>query len=145
MGEQNRGQQSGRHTAAGRVPATLEGITAAWQEASEALRDSERRYRELVEYSLGLICTHDLTGTLLSINPAAARSLGYGPEDGLGRNLREFLSPATRHLFDQYLERIQAEGHDTGLMRVVDRAGSERVWMYRNVLSNGLGGTYVLG
>jgi PAS domain S-box-containing protein len=124
---------------------TLEGMTAAWQQTADALHDSERRYRELVEYSLGLICTHDLTGTILSINPAAARSLGYGPEDGIGRNLREFLSQATRHLFDEYLVRIQTNGHDAGLMRVVDRAGSERLWMYRNVLSNGLGGTYVLG
>src|SRR5262245_13749588 len=124
---------------------TLEGMTAAWQQTADALHDSERRYRELVEYSLGLICTHDLTGTILSINPAAARSLGYGPEDGIGRNLREFLSPATRHLFDEYLVRIQTHGHDAGWMRVVDRAGSNRVWMYRNVLSNGLGGTYVLG
>jgi PAS domain S-box-containing protein len=145
MGEQNRGQQSGRSTAAGPVPATLEGLTAAWQETSAALRDSERRYRELVEYSLGLICTHDPTGTILSINPAAANLLGYHPEDGIGHNLREFLSPDTRHLFDDYLRRIQDQGHDAGLMRVVTRAGVERVWMYRNVLSHGPGGTYVLG
>jgi signal transduction histidine kinase len=30
-------------------------------------------------------------------------------------------------------------------MRVVARGGTERVWMYRNVLSRGRGGTYVLG
>jgi PAS domain S-box-containing protein len=125
--------------------ATLEGIKAAWQEASDALRESERRYRELVEYSLGLICTHDLTGSILSINPAAANSLGYRPEDGIGRSLRDFLSADTRHLFDSYLSRIQEQGHDTGLMKVVGRAGIERVWMYRNVLSHGPGGSYVLG
>ena len=146
MGEQNRDAQSpGRKSAADHGPPTLEGITAAWQEASHALRDSERRYRELVEYSLGLICTHDLTGTILSINPAAANLLGYQPEDGIGHNLREFLSAETRHLFDDYLRRIQERGHDAGLMRVVARAGTERVWMYRNVLSHGPGGTYVLG
>src|SRR4051794_21090159 len=93
-------------------PATIEGITAAWQEASEALRHSERRYRGLVEYSLGLICSHDLNGSLLSINPAAADSLGYRPEHGVGHNLREFLSAETRHLFDDYLRRIQERGHD---------------------------------
>ena len=38
-----------------RDPATLEGIAAAWQETTDALRESERRYRELVECSLGLI------------------------------------------------------------------------------------------
>src|SRR5215813_12339682 len=101
MGEQNRGG-----------PATLEGVTAAWQAASDALRDSERRYRELVEYSLGLICTHDLTGKILSINPAAANLLGYQPEDGIGHNLREFLAPETQHLFDDYLRRIQEFGRD---------------------------------
>src|SRR5215831_1750399 len=101
MGEQRRGKPpGGAGPDSGHGPATLERITAAWHETSEALRDSERRYRELVEYSLGLICTHDLTGTLLSINPAAANSLGYRPQDGIGRNLREFLAPEKRDLFD---------------------------------------------
>src|SRR5262249_21051478 len=133
MSEQNRG------------PATFEGMTVAWQEATNALRDSERRYRELVESSLGLICTHDLAGNILSINPAAAGSLGYQPEDGIGHNLREFLSSDTRHLLDDYLRRIQETGRDARLMRLVARAGTERVWMYRNVVSEGSGGAYVLG
>jgi PAS domain S-box-containing protein len=128
-----------------RPAATLESVTAAWQETTDALRDSERRYRELVEYSLGLICTHDLTGTIVSINPAAATSLGYQPAEGIGRNLRDFLAADTRHLFDDYLRRINEHGHDAGLMRVLSRTGAERVWMYRNVLSHGPGGPYVLG
>src|SRR5262245_5925390 len=146
MGEQNQRRQSGDlGTSTEGALATLEGMTAAWQEATEALRDSERRYRELVEYSLGLICTHALSGCILSINPAAATSLGYQPGDGIGRNLQDFLAPDTRHLFDDYLRRIQEHGQDAGLMRVVARTGAERVWMYRNVLSHGAGGTYVLG
>ena len=83
--------------------AVLDGITAEWRKTSDALRDTERRYRELVEYSLGLMCTHDLAGNLLSINPAASHSLGYKPREGVGHNIREFLSPETRHLFDDYL------------------------------------------
>ena len=145
MGEEHRSPGSPASGAVESGSTTLEGIKAAWQKASDALRESERRYRELVEYSLGLICTHDLTGSIISINPAAANSLGYRPEDGIGRNLRDFLSADTRHLFDGYLSRIQEQGHDTGLMKVVGRAGIERVWMYRNVLSHGPGGSYVLG
>jgi len=145
MDERQGGAQSGSRSWAAQQPTTIEGITAAWQEASEALRDSERRYRDLVEYSLGLICSHDLNGTLLSINPAAAESLGYRPEHGVGHNLREFLSADTRHLFDDYLLRIKEHGHDAGLMRVVARNGVERVWMYRNVLSQGVSDAYVLG
>src|SRR5262245_52322873 len=124
-----------------RDPATIEGITAAWQETTAALRESERQYRELVECSLGLICTHDLSGTLLSINSASAHSLGYEPGYGIGRSLREFLSPDKRHLFDDYLHRIQEHGHDAGMMSVVALDGTTRVWMYRNVLSRRHDGT----
>ena len=124
----------------------LDDITAAWQQAKEAFEQSERRYRNLVEHSLGLICTHDLDGRLLSINPAAARSLGYEAESGIGRNLAEFLSPETRHLFDGYLQRIRDKGQDAGLMRVIARDGGARVWMYRNVLYEQPGDLpYILG
>jgi PAS domain S-box-containing protein len=105
----------------------------ARRRAEEALRQSEIRFRELVEQSLGLICTHDLDGILLSINPAAAHALGYDPHEGVGVSLREFLSPNTQHLFDKYLQRIRENRVDTGLMRVVRKDGAERVWMYRNV------------
>jgi PAS domain S-box-containing protein len=123
------------------------GTTAsAWHRTADALQETERQYRELVEHSLGLICTHDLSGTILSVNHAAAASLGYQPEEGVGQNLRQFLSPDTRHLFDEYLERIQQNGQDTGVMRVIGRTGEPRYWMYRNVLSRDHVGTpYVLG
>ncbi len=105
----------------------------ARRRAEDALHRSEVRFRELVEQSLGLICTHDLDGVLLSINPAAAHALGYQPGEGIGVNLREFLSPSTQHLFDKYLQRIRQNTIDTGLMRVVTKDGDERIWMYRNV------------
>jgi PAS domain S-box-containing protein len=114
--------------------------------ASESLDWSEKRYRHLVENSLGLICTHDLDGVVLSVNPAAANSLGYEPRDGIGRNLREFLSQTTRPRFDNYLKRIRDHGHDSGVMRVVRKDGSERIWLYRNVLFIEPGARpYVLG
>jgi PAS domain S-box-containing protein len=118
----------------------------AQRRAEVALDESERRYRHLVEHSLGLICVHDFDGRLLSVNPAAARSLGYEAHEGTGRNLREFLAPETRHLFDGYLQRIRDKGTDSGLMRVVARDGSERVWLYQNVRYEEAGAPpYILG
>lgn len=90
--------------------------------------------RLLVENSLGLLCIHDVEGVLLLVNPAVVDSLGYAAEEGPGRNLREFLNPAVRHLFDDYLRRIQRHGRDSGLMSLLAKDGSERVWMYRNTL-----------
>jgi PAS domain S-box-containing protein len=127
-------------------PAALDEITAAWRQATDAFAKSERRYRNLVEHSLGLICAHDLDGRLQSINPAAARSLGYEAEHGVGRDLADFLAPDIRPRFGDYLQRIRANGQDAGLMRVIARNGSERVWMYRNVLFEEPGSApYVLG
>lgn len=112
----------------------LEELDGAWRRAQGELSEQKQLYRLLVENSLGLMCSHDLNGVLLSINPAAAESLGYRPEDGIGHNLREFLAPSVRHLFDRYLDRIRQGRSDSGLMRLTARDGSERVWLYRNIL-----------
>jgi PAS domain S-box-containing protein len=91
-------------------------------------------FRRLVEHSLGLMCVHDLDGNLLFVNTAAAQALGFRPEDGVGWNLRRFLSPSVESQFDAYLERIRNHGVDSGLMRLVGKNGTEQVWLYRNVL-----------
>ena len=130
--------------------AALEDSIARSAASGHALGESsdprERRYRHLVENSLGLICIHDLNGVVLSVNPAAADSLGYDAQDGVGKNLRDFLSPNTRHLFDDYLRRIRERSRDSGLMRVVRKDGGERLWLYRNVVCIEPGtAPYVLG
>ena len=91
-------------------------------------------FRSLVEHSLGLMCVHDLEGNLLFVNTAAAETLGFRPEDGIGWNLRRFLSPAVEDEFDAYLERIRANGVDSGRMSLMSKEGGERIWQYRNVL-----------
>jgi len=103
-------------------------------QAEEKLRDSEQRYRNLVESSLGLICTHDLNGYLLSINPAAAVSLGYQTGEMIGKDLRQFLVPAVRRHFDGYLERVYQNGSDSGLILLLTKGGQQRAWKYHNTM-----------
>ncbi len=107
---------------------------------------SPQRYRELVEQSRGLICTHDLAGVLLSVNRAAAERLGYTPDELVGRSMGDLLAPPVRHLFPEYLARIRRDATDEGLMLVVTRDGDERIWTYSNVRGREPGGPdYVLG
>ena len=116
------------------------------QQLIDSLALAERRYTELFEHSRGLICTHDLDGTLRSINPAAAQALGWRPEDIVGRNLAEFIPEASRHLFAGYLRRYQQVESDAGLLHVQTRSGQARIWEYHNRIFRPEGGRpYVLG
>lgn len=100
----------------------------------EALRDSEDRYRDLVEHSEDLLCTHDLQGKLLSCNPAPARILGYEVAELLKIPMREIIAPEFREQFDQYLTRLKTNGADKGLMAVITRTGERRIWEYDNTV-----------
>ncbi len=101
-------------------------------QAEQALRESEKRYRDLVENSLGLICTHDLNGRLLMVNPAVARSLGYQRDGIVGKNLRDFIAPSVKKYFNNYLEEIKNKQVTSGLIVLVRRDGQERIWQYHN-------------
>jgi len=94
-------------------------------------------FRDLVEHSQDLICTHDLSGRLLSVNPLPARLLGYGVEELLRQPMRSLLAPEFRDQFEQYLERIQKNGTDSGLMVLLTRSGERRIWEYHNSLRTG--------
>ncbi|HEV2348768.1 MAG TPA: PAS domain S-box protein [Terriglobia bacterium] len=114
--------------------------------AEEALRESEVRYRTLVDDSLALICTHALDGTLLSVNPAAAAIWGGSPEELAGKNIQEFLTPSDRKFYGEYIERIRTHNLDSGVMQVLSKAGEKRSWLYRNILRHEAGKEpFVLG
>ena len=102
--------------------------------AEEAVRESEDRYRDLVEHSQDLLCTHDLRGKLLSCNPAPARILGYEVAELLKIPMQEIIAPEFRQQFDQYIERIKTKGADKGLLVVVTRTGERRIWEYDNTV-----------
>ena len=114
--------------------------------AEEQLQHSEERYRDLVENSQGLICTHALDGTLLSINPAGAVLLGFEPDELLERNMAEFLDPAQQERFYRYLKDVQEQPTLRGLLRVITKTGEERILTYHNSLRREGGHLpYVLG
>jgi PAS domain S-box-containing protein len=102
--------------------------------AEKAVRDSEDRYRDLVDNSHELICTHDLEGRVISVNPWAARVLGYPQEALIGMNIRDGLLPEYREEFDKYIQKVKTEGSAKGVMKVRTANGEVRLWEYYNTL-----------
>jgi PAS domain S-box-containing protein/putative nucleotidyltransferase with HDIG domain len=102
--------------------------------AERALLESEERYRDLVDNSQELICTHDLEGNILSANPWASKTLGYKHKEILNKNIADFLRPENRPAFHKYLVDIQNKGRVQGQMTVRTRSGEQLIWEYNNSL-----------
>lgn len=110
------------------------------------LLESAIRYRDLVENSEDLICTHDLDGVILSVNRAMMRKSGYTEQELVGHNLYAFLSSEARAQFHSYLNVVAKEGRAVGYMRIVTSSGKERILEYDNSLKkDGVDGPIVRG
>jgi len=107
---------------------------SARKRMDESLRESEERYRDLVESSQDVICTHDLKGKLLSVSGALIRFLGYSRESLLKMNLVDLLVPEMRNRLGAYLAETQSRGRSSGIMQVQTAGGETRFWEYTNTL-----------
>ncbi len=77
--------------------------------AEESLRESEERYRSVIQNMLDIYYRTDAEGLLVMLSPSVLKLLGYDSMDEiLGRPTEDFYAvPAERQL---YLERLRAEG-----------------------------------
>ena len=110
------------------------------------LLDSENRYRNLVEQSKVLICTHDLDGNLLTVNKPGAAIIGYEPEEILKKNLSVFLPIEFHRDYQFYLEHIKQHKTFEGFMTIMTKLGGKRIFLFKNTLiQEGTAVPYVLG
>jgi PAS domain S-box-containing protein len=104
------------------------------KEYEEQIRVSEKRYRDLFDHCQALICTHDLEGRLLSVNPAICKVLGYTEEEMLGHNIQEYIPPKHQARFEE--EYITAMRHCDNAMSgefcVLNKDGTEIYLLYKN-------------
>lgn len=103
-------------------------------EKQQKLAISEKKFKVFFENSQGLMCIHDLFGKFISVNESGAHILGYTKEELDGKGLYDIV-PKTRHRYlDEYLKAIAKLGHVKGQMITCAKDGTERMWMFSNVL-----------
>ena len=87
--------------------ATVRKILDERERAEAAVKESEERYRELVENANDIVFTLDLEGNVTSINKAVESITGYSQAELLGMNMSEFLTPGStetaRHMTERKL------------------------------------------
>lgn len=104
----------------------------------------EELYRDLVENVRELICSHDETGRLLSVNRSIVRLFGTERDQLLGRCIQDLLTPRARKEFPQYLGEVLEKGRARGFMEVGLPDGSVRILEYDNTRGRDLQGRTVV-
>ena len=86
-------------------------LTVQRRQAEEALKNSESRFRALIENGLDNISLLDMDGTLLWESPATVRMLGYQPNEYIGHDVFSLVHPDDLEWMREiYTELIQTPG-----------------------------------
>lgn len=78
---------------------------------SEALSDSEKRLRAILETAVEGIITINEHGIVESFNPAAETIFGYSAAEVIGQNIKLLMPEPFRHQHDGYLANYHQTGH----------------------------------
>ncbi|WP_164891116.1 PAS domain S-box protein [Botryobacter ruber] len=100
--------------------------------AKKRLEKSEKKYRDLINYSQAFVITHDMEGNLISVNPYAVANLGYSEEKLKGTNLKALIPPKHQENFTSYLELLRQKEVVDGIFSVLTSGGKLKYLFYHN-------------
>ncbi|RAI94152.1 PAS domain-containing hybrid sensor histidine kinase/response regulator [Algoriphagus yeomjeoni] len=111
------------------------------------LVENEEKLRSFFENSQGLMCTHDLKGNFLTVNSSGAEILGYTVSEINAMSLYDIMPTDKHDELENYLKVILAKGKANGQMITQHKNGSQRIWLFNNVLEKSKvdDSTYVIG
>jgi PAS domain S-box-containing protein len=94
----------------------------------EALRESEEKYRDLVENISDVIYAVDKNGVLTYVSPVIESFIGYSPSEVIGRSFIEFIHQEDLHRIRKGFQRILSGRIEANEYRVWTKSGEIR-WM----------------
>jgi PAS domain S-box-containing protein len=110
------------------VVTTTDDITAHVH-AQEKLRESEEKYRDLVEKISDVIYAVDTEGVISYVSPAFESLIGLSPEQAVGQKLAQFaVSEDVGRIGDRFQSLMSGVSSGPGEYRVLTQSGDVR-WM----------------
>jgi two-component system, cell cycle sensor histidine kinase and response regulator CckA len=88
------------------------------EQTEEVLRQSEERYRTIIENIQDGYFENDLAGNLTFVNDALCRNLGYSREELIGMNYRQYTDEKTAMELFRYYDRLYRTGEPINLLEI---------------------------
>ena len=109
----------------------------AQQEAEEAMRHNEKRFRAMAQHVSDIVAVLDADGTLVYSSPSATRTMGYGDGERLQRNALELVHPDDLDEIGRIFDLVLAKPGPTKpiWVRVAHADGS---WRWFEAIANNL-------
>ena len=105
-------------------------------QAEDALRDSEERYRNLYEGVPIGYQSLDANGEIITVNDAWLKTLGYDREDVIGRPFEDLLSPGYKAKYIECFSTFKREGAVLDAeLQIVRKDGSEILVSFNGKIS----------
>ncbi len=113
----------------------------------QRLLQSEKRNRDIINYSQGVICSHELDGTIISINPAGCVTTGYSLEELIGKSIVDFIPDQHKEAFvAQYLSSFTSGRTAEGILSLRHKQGHLIHLLYQNYKVEEVNGSkYIIG
>ncbi len=113
--------------------AELEKSETERQRMEGALRESEERYRALVENATDIVFETSETGHFTFVNPAALRITGYEEEEIIGKHYLEYIRPDMRKEVSKFLvSQLENRVQNTYIEFVIITKEDREIWLGQN-------------
>ncbi len=96
--------------------------------AGEAIRDSEKKYRDLIENISDVICSLNRDGDIVYISPGAKQVSGYDPDELIGKPFYDLVPDEDKDEIREGFNSILSGSQDSKELRIITKSGEIR-WL----------------
>jgi two-component system sensor histidine kinase UhpB len=104
------------------------------QEKLDEIRKSEKMYVDLFNNVSDLVYIHQFDGTIVKINQAVEKLLGYKIDEVIGQKFQDvFQIPSD--VFSRYIHSLDEKGSTIGTLKLKSKTGQELIFEYQNTIA----------